>query len=62
MDVYLEEIVLFNEKIIDIITKSMGDIMVLYLIITVKKIKKNSVGSRNQLSREFLKFCNVKPT
>ena len=32
-DVYLEEIVLFNERIINI-TKSMGDIMVLYPINT----------------------------
>ena len=33
-DVYLEEIVLFNERIINMITKSMGDIMVLYPMIT----------------------------
>ena len=33
MDVYLEEIVLFNERIINMITKSMGDIVVLYPII-----------------------------
>ena len=34
-DAYLEEIVLFNERIINMITKSMGDIVVLYPIITV---------------------------
>ena len=33
MDVYFEEIVLFNERIINMI-KSMGDIMVLYPINT----------------------------
>ena len=34
MDVYLEEIFLFIERIINI-TKSVGDIMVLYLMITI---------------------------
>ena len=34
-DIYLEETVLFNERIINMITKSMGDIMVLYPIITI---------------------------
>ena len=38
--VYLEEIVLFNERIINMITKSMGEIMVLYLIITIHSILK----------------------
>ena len=33
-DVYLEEIGLLNERIINMVTKSMGDIMVLYPIIT----------------------------
>ena len=34
MDVYLEEIVLFNERIINMIAKSMGGIVVLYPINT----------------------------
>ena len=36
MDVYLEEIVLFNERIINMITKSKENVMVLYPIITEK--------------------------
>ena len=33
--IYLEEIVLFNERIINMITKSMGGIVVLYPIIRI---------------------------
>ena len=54
MDVYLEEIVLFGERIINMITKSMGDIMVLYPIIT--KVICNTVLSQlySQLMKSHL--------
>ena len=38
MDVYLEKIALFNEKIINMKTKSMEDIVVLYPINTKKSL------------------------
>ena len=37
-DVYSDEIVLLNERIINMLIKSLGDIMLLYLIITKKTI------------------------